>query len=167
MKANYGRLTRWVLRTLPYALQLEQGLDDERANTTTYILEEDKIKIPNLRLVVPTGIEVYQGVNLARISGDYSFFATKPDDNSSAYLCLVDLDLHIKNQTKNVFLTHASRWFDANISSQLLFKLLYVDPNGRGIRVPDKKICYNCLDERLGYQTLMHGLDVKGYKKVE
>lgn len=167
MQKSYGRLTRWVLSTTPN-IRLLTGRDDPENCLTMYSLEESEFGFRDLHLIAPLGVEVYSAEYLGKVEGESVLFATKPDPNSDAYLCLLNPDSLLGLPDFRIGVLTEFRWLDPNDSSKALADLIANQKAKRKMPFPDKKLKVQGLVTKLGFEAIRDNKSrVTGYSKTQ
>jgi hypothetical protein len=68
MIANYGRLTRGILRTSPEYVFLLDGSVNDKTNAVTYSLREDLTGFQGLQLVAPVVLKFIKAMGLGELT---------------------------------------------------------------------------------------------------
>ncbi|MEN9626019.1 MAG: hypothetical protein RL557_347 [archaeon] len=114
------RLCGWLLEESP---EVVQRLERDTSKTMVLVHDQEKLSIPNMRLLVPSGILVYE------IKGDYrsarQFFFSVQEGNgmNSAYLSVVEPAGRSLNFAKNVGTLFEYPWY-SNEESSIIFERL-------------------------------------------
>ncbi len=126
---NLGSITHWFFKTSPEFFQrLERGEED------LIVVPKNKIKIKDMRLIVPPGLEVYVPLRdyfrgrEANVLGELFFTAAKEEDASRVYASLVkpaeDKSLN-RSKNKGDLLRYG--WYNNSITAKIVNRVVNND----------------------------------------